>query len=172
MDGRIPRQRAPAARRMVNCPALPRRLRDLVAAALMAGGDRSAILRRLKISPPILRQRLSMLKARGVARTVTIYDPKQAGRPIETVTLVALSALSADSLAQFEALLLSDSCVTMAARVSGRFDYQLTSFHTDIRDVDAWRRGLASRPCVAKVSQRRVETLVGNQLAGFPLSPP
>jgi DNA-binding Lrp family transcriptional regulator len=152
-------------------PALPRRLRDLVAAVWTAGGDRSVILRRLGISAPILRQRLSMLKALGLARSVTIHDPTRLGRPMEMVTLVTLKAPSADGLAAFEAFLLSDASVTMAARVSGRFDYQLTSFHKDIREADAWRRGLVSQADIAQVSQRRVETRAGHQLAGLPLSP-
>jgi len=158
-----------ASRRSPTLESLPPRLRSLVEAAVLCHGDAEAMLRCLALQPRTLHQRLSILRRLGLVRAVYLVDPRKRGRPLECLTLVRLARHSRDAMADFEAWCVADPWVTCAARVCGRFDYQLTSFHADLREANRWRRVLEARSEIQKVDQRGVRTLAGHPLSGMPL---
>ncbi len=110
-----------------------------------------------------------MLRTQGVARVIAIIDPTAVGRPVQSVSLVRLHHHALGAIVDFEAACVTDPAITTAIRITGRYDYRLTTFHKDVRDAAAWTRALRDRDDVAAVDQRFVRTLFGDEIAGFPL---
>jgi hypothetical protein len=135
------------------------RLKRLVAAANERRWSTSELRERLGLSAASLSPQLSQLRHLELVDTVTLHDPRGLGRPLECLTLVRLQRHDPAGLQDFEACCVADRAITSAARICGRYDYQLTSFHADLRDADAWRHRLAARPEVGAVEQRRVRTI-------------
>jgi len=71
---------------------------------------------------------------------------------------------------RFEAACRSDPAIHGAARIAGRFDYQLGSCHADLFDAERWRRSLEAHPDVLRIDQRIVRTVFGHGLHEVPLS--
>ncbi len=145
------------------------RMRKLFAATLAAGGAMEAARAALGISRAVLEQRLSMLRTQGVARVIAIVDPTAVGRPVQSVSLVRLHHHALGAIVDFETTCVTDPAITTAIRITGRYDYRLTTFHKDVRDAAAWTRALRDQDEVAAVDQRFVRTLFGDEIAGFPL---
>jgi DNA-binding Lrp family transcriptional regulator len=148
---------------------LPPRLRRLVETAFALHGDLPSTMRALGLSVTACLHQISQLRALGLARTVHLYDPRRVGRDHECLTLVRMRVQTREAIAAFESWCVQDPTISLAVRVCGRFDYQLTTFHADVREATRWRRVLESRAEVAKVEQRQVRTLHGHQLPGLPL---
>lgn len=145
------------------------RMRKLFESVVAAGGAMAAVRQALGVSPAVLRQRLSLLKRLGVARTVAIFDPLATGRPVESVNLVRLRLHALGVLADFEAACAADPAIMRASRITGTHDYRLTAFHADLSAAAAWARALRDHTEVAAVDQRFVRTLFGHELDGVPL---
>jgi hypothetical protein len=145
------------------------RFQQVFDAAVGAGGHIGAMMRVLGIGPVTLGHRLSILRSQGLARSVRTFDPGALGRPHQSICLVSLRLSWPDAIATFEAACKADDAVTAAARICGRFDYQLTTFHSDVRAAHAWRRAMEERPEVHRVEQRSVRLLFGHDLLGLPL---
>ena len=148
------------------------RLRDLFAAAIAGPRDAAGLLETLGLSPAAFRRTLCEARRRGLARTVTLYSTRLCGGDYECLTLVRLRLQTPDQVEAFEAWCQGEPAIACAAHICGRFDYQLISYHLDLRDADRWRRALEARPEVGQLEQRHVTTLAGHQLAGVPLIGP
>jgi DNA-binding Lrp family transcriptional regulator len=141
----------------------------LAAVQAWGGGCIRDLALRAGLSEKTVRQRLSVLRAAGVARWSSVFVPARAGRPVETVTYVKLRRVSAGEPAAFEALCRADPQVASAAMVTGSMHYVLTGYFTDLRQAREWAWVLRSRPEVADVNQKVVQTRAGHALAGSPL---
>jgi DNA-binding Lrp family transcriptional regulator len=144
-------------------------LAGIVGRALEARGQGHAAASALGVTPPAWSRLIARLRGAGVARTITLVDPRRAGSPCEGVSLVKLRGYSHAAMDSFEAACRNDPAVHRAVRVTGRFDYQLASCHPDPRAAERWRRGLEARPEVLRVDQRLVRTVLGHGLYGVPL---
>lgn len=161
-----------AARAAASCRGrrrLPRRLRRLIVEAFECRGDVPRLLGRLKMRPRTLAQRISALRGLRLARTVILFDPRLAGRPLECIVRVRLSAYAPQVVRAFEQRLIDDPDVVHADQICGRFDYQLSVFHPHARAAAAWCRAVEGWPDVAKVEPRLVRTLFGCASGGLPL---
>jgi hypothetical protein len=150
--------------------SLPARLRRLCETAIALDGEAGAIRAALGLGREQFARRIAALRRFGLARTGYTFDPRARGLACECSTLVRLADHSAQALGDFEAWCVEDGSVTRAVRICGRFDYQLTSFHRDLREADRWRRVVEARPEVGRVEQRQVRTVLGHQLAGLALT--
>jgi len=144
-------------------------LRRFFEAAVRHRGRMASMLEALQLAPTTVESIVSRLRGMGLARTVTLVDPRAMGKEIECQTLVRLRGQTADAIDTFEAWCRDEPAMTGAVRICGRFDYQLMSFHSDIRELDRWRRQLEARPEVGKLEQRQLRTIHGHQLTGIPL---
>lgn len=144
----------------------PPRMRQLFDAVIATSGDLPAMAAKMSVSPRVLAQRVSILRGRGLARQVNLYDPRRVGRPCEVLARVRMDSYAPADLARFEALLVADATVTSAVWVSGRDDYRLTAFHSDLQAAQRWARALAEQPAVKAVEWEPVRTLHGDQIDG------
>jgi len=116
-----------------------------------------------------IRQRLCVLRSRGIARAVTLWNPDRAGRPIGLLTRVLVQHSALGAMERFEHWCRQEARITRADLVTGRFDYQLWSHHSDLREAETWSRALALnadvRTCVSQVVQVRF----GHSLSGAPV---
>lgn len=113
-----------------------------------------------------LRRRLSRLERNGLVARATLYDPSRLGQPVTCISLVKLGEHTHFAIVDFEANCRSDAAVTAACRVLGRFDYQISTSHTDVQAAEAWRKAIEGLDGVAKVEMRFVRPIKGCGVAG------
>lgn len=140
-----------------------------MAAAVEMQGDADAMCEALASSKLRFSQDLSRLKMSGVARTVSLYDPRRIGCAYETLVQIKLRDYAPAAIARFEALLLADKTVTMAVMVSGSHDYEVRAFHPDHREARIWSRALEAEQAVLWVRTIALQSLWGDNLAGMRL---
>ncbi|THD81694.1 MAG: hypothetical protein E7812_02420 [Phenylobacterium sp.] len=68
----------------------------------------------------------------------------------ECVTYLKVGWADPDSLEALDAWILADAAITVAVRVTGAYDYRLSSRHADFRSATDWSRSLLLRPKVDK----------------------
>lgn len=147
------------------------RMRELYQAAMASQGCMKRMLEELGLTARVLAQRLSILRSLGVARTVTLHDPLARGTKYWCTIWVRMASMTPESIALFETDLVADRAVTSAQRVTGGFDYRLSTHHRDWADAAQWARGLRCRPEIAEVEQIAVRHLFGDDLPGLVLHP-
>ena len=145
------------------------RMRELYQAAVESQGSIGRMREDLGLTARVLSQRLSILRSLGVARTVTLHDPLARGTKHRCTTWVRMASMTIEDIAGFEADLVADPAVTSAQRVTGSFDYRLSTHHRDWADGAKWARALRCRPEVAEVEQIAVRHLFGDDLPGLVL---
>ena len=145
------------------------RMRELYQAAMTSQGCMTRMLEELGLTARVLAQRLSILRSLGVARTVTLHDPLARGTKHWCTTWVRMASMTPDHIAQFETDLIADPVVTSAQRVTGGFDYRLSTHHRDWAEGAQWARALRCRPEVAEVEQIALRHLFGDDLPGLVL---
>jgi len=114
-----------------------------------------------------LRRGLSRLERRGLATRATLYDPSRLGQPVSCISLIKLGQHTNGAILEFEASCRSDLSITAACRVLGRFDYQISSSHSDVRAAETWRKALEALAGMAKVEMRFVRPIKGFGVAGL-----
>jgi hypothetical protein len=77
----------------------------------------------------------------------------------ECVTYLKINGAHAGSLDLLDDWIATDPATTAAARVTGTYDYRLSSTHRDFRSASDWSRGLEARPEVAEVLTRFCDIL-------------
>ncbi|WP_165186714.1 hypothetical protein [Caulobacter soli] len=147
------------------------RMRELYQAAMASQGQISGMLEDLGLTARVLGHRLSILRSLGVARTVTLHDPLARGAKHRSTTWVRMASMRPEHIDQFEGDLVADHAVTSAQRVTGGFDYRLSTHHRDWAEAAKWARALRCRPEVAEVEQIAVRHVFGNDLPGLVLHP-
>jgi hypothetical protein len=145
------------------------RMRELYQAAMTSQGCMQRMLEDLGLTARVLAQRLSILRSLGVARTVTLHDPLARGTKHWSTTWVRMASMTPEHIARFETDLLADGAVTSAQRVTGGFDYRLSTHHRDWAEAAQWARGLRCHQEVAEVEQIAVRHLFGDDLPGLAL---
>jgi hypothetical protein len=141
-------------------------MQQFCAAAVATNGNLAEMIRRLGITPAVFIHRLSLLRTRGLARTVTVHDPLALGA-VQSTVWVRMVSLTSAVTARFERDLLADRTVASAQRVTGGFDYRLSVFHADRGEQAAWVRSLRCRADVAKVEPVGVVPIFGHALDGL-----
>ena len=68
----------------------------------------------------------------------------------ECVTYLKVSWADAGGLEALDAWILADEAITVAVRITGAYDYRLSSRHADFRSASDWSRSLLLRPKVDK----------------------
>ena len=149
--------------------ASQRRMRDLYEAAIQARGDVRAMLDHMRLGARVLLHRVSILRSEGVARTITLYNPSATGAEHQSRVFVRMASMHADDIERFETALIDDGAVTTAVKVTGNYDYRLTTFHKDWREAAQWARRLRLQPTVAQVEEIHVRHLFGHELPGVVL---
>jgi hypothetical protein len=145
------------------------RMKELYGAALTARGSIDEMLEQLGVPFRVLAQRLSMLRALGVAKLVTLHDPVAHGAGQQMTVWVRVACDTPAALARFERDLIEDPSVSGAQSLLGDFDYRLSTFHTCWREAAAWTRDLRNRPEVLAVRDVTVRPLFGDDLPGLVL---
>jgi hypothetical protein len=77
----------------------------------------------------------------------------------QCVTYVKINGAHMGGLDLLDEWIAKDPATIAAARVTGTYDYRLSSAHRDLRSASDWSRGLETRPEVAEVLTRFCDIL-------------
>lgn len=123
----------------------------------------------LDVSVQAIRQRLSLLRRRGIARTVTLHDPVALGGAYQSTIWIRMAQMTPTVMERFESQLQDDAYVISAQRIAGDCDYRLSCFHGGYGHAARWVRALRCRPEIAEVRQMPTRHLFGHELMGIVL---
>lgn len=150
-------------------PPPSRRDRLLLTTLRLSGARIEELAQALGWRLTTVRQRLSILRTRGVARASALWYPERAGRPICLITHVSLRNPGLEAMRDFETWSRGDDRVVRADLVTGRCDYVLWSWHGDLRIAERWSQDIALRDEVRTCVSRPVRVLAGHTLIGAPI---
>jgi DNA-binding Lrp family transcriptional regulator len=108
-----------------------------------------ALAAALGASPSVAWRRVRNLRRLGALSLVSPVGLRPG--MCECVTYLKVDWVHGNSLDPLDSWIANDPAILTAARVTGRYDYRLSSRHQDIGSADDWSRGLLSRPKVAEV---------------------
>jgi DNA-binding Lrp family transcriptional regulator len=98
------------------------------------------------------------MRRSGALRLVSpIKAPPEA---CECISYLRIHAVRPDEIAALERRIAADPQVTVAAMITGSYDYRLFSRHSDYRSAHAWSRALAAAPGVAHIATRICERVI------------
>lgn len=111
----------------------------------------------LGVSPSAAWRRVHDLKRLGALSFVSPI--KLPSGTCECVTYVKINGAHLGGLDLLDEWIATDPATIAAARVTGAYDYRLSSAHRDLRSASDWSRGLEARPEVAEVMTRFCDIL-------------
>lgn len=111
----------------------------------------------LGLSPSSVWRVVTRLRRDGAIRYIAAVKAPDDG--YAAVTYLSVRWVDPAACDRLEEVLRRDGCVRSAVRLSGRYDYRITTNHADARDADAWLRRLRDDPCVEHACQTFTRTL-------------
>jgi hypothetical protein len=143
-------------------------LRSFLEAAVACRGDVTLMRARVRVAASTFYQRLSRLRVRGWATTITAVNPRLTGFH-EGRALVSLSDCSPEAVARFEAAVVQDAAVLKADRLSGDADYRLWLVNAGAFEATLWLQVMRARPEVRSCRYETLGRLFGDELPGLAL---
>ncbi len=116
-----------------------------------------ALSRALGVSAAVAWSRVRGLQRLGALSIVTLVNHQT--RMCECVTYLRVDWVDPSSLDPLDNWILNDPAILSAARITGCYDYRLSSRHCDVRSANDWSRSLLSRPKVAEVLTKFCRTV-------------
>jgi len=135
----------------------------------MAGISIDDLALRLGWRLVVVRQRLCVLRAREFGQAGVLWHPERAGRPVCLLSRVCVWPVDTRAMRAFETWCLADERISRADVVTGRYDYNLWSWHVDIRAAAQWSREVELRDEVKACVSRPMSIRFGHMLAGAPI---